>query len=65
VTPPHPADGLVAVGESFGIEHAFDPRQVIEFALAAGDDNPMHHDAELARGSRFGRLIVSGTQLLR
>jgi 3-hydroxybutyryl-CoA dehydratase len=62
VTPLPPIDSLVVVGESFSLEHRFDPRQVIEFARAAGDDNPLHHDAEVARRSRFGGLIVSGTQ---
>jgi acyl dehydratase len=57
-----PGDGFVVVGESFSTEHTFDPRQVIEFAVAAGDHNPLHHDAELAWASRFEGLIVSGTQ---
>jgi 3-hydroxybutyryl-CoA dehydratase len=28
---------------------------VIEFASAAGDNNPIHHDAEFAATTRFGR----------
>ena len=29
---------------------------------AVGDTNPIHHDAELAEKSRFGRLLASGPQ---
>ena len=31
------------------------------YARAVGDDNPVHHDAEFASATRFGRLIASGT----
>jgi len=37
------------------------PASVSEFARNVGDDNPVHHDAEYAAGTRFGRLIASGT----
>lgn len=33
---------------------------VAEFATAAGDSNPIHHDAEFAATTRYGRLIASG-----
>ena len=52
----------VAAGERFSREHTFRVEEVIGFALAAGDDNPLHHDAEFASNTRFGRLIVSGTR---
>ena len=32
------------------------------FARAAGDENPIHHDANHAANTRFGRPIASGTQ---
>ena len=51
----------VNVGDRFGREHAFTPQQVMEFSLAAGDDNPLHHDAAFAASSSYGGLIVSGT----
>ena len=31
------------------------------YAHAVGDTNPVHHDAELAAATRFGRPIASGT----
>lgn len=34
---------------------------VRRFALEAGDENPVHTDAEYSRGTRFGRPIASGT----
>jgi acyl dehydratase len=51
----------VLPGERFSREHQFRPEEVIAFAMAAGDDNPLHHDAERAADTRFGGLIVSGT----
>ena len=34
--------------------------QVIEYADASGDHNPLHLDEEFARGSPYGRPIVHG-----
>ncbi|MBX3660375.1 MAG: MaoC family dehydratase [Ramlibacter sp.] len=56
--PPSPP---VAVGHRFSREHQFTPEQVRAFSSAAGDTNPIHHDAALAAGTRFGGLIASGT----
>src|SRR5262245_37241211 len=38
------------------------PDSVAEYARAAGDNNPVHFDAEFAAHSRYRRLIASGTQ---
>ena len=51
----------VNVGDRFSREHTFTPQQVMEFALAAGDDNPLHFDAARAAASSYGGLIASGT----
>jgi 3-hydroxybutyryl-CoA dehydratase len=48
--------------ERFSAQVSLDPSTVSAFAHAVGDDNPVHHDAELAAQSRFGRLIASGPQ---
>jgi 3-hydroxybutyryl-CoA dehydratase len=48
--------------ERFSAVVALDPGTVSAFAQAVGDTNPVHHDAELAARSRFGRLIASGPQ---
>ena len=51
----------VNVGDRFSKEHVFTPQQVADFADAAGDDNPLHHDAATAAASAYGGLIASGT----
>lgn len=35
---------------------------VSSFAQASGDHNPIHHDPDFAKTTRFGRPIASGTQ---
>ena len=56
-----PAGAPIAPGYRFVRTHAFSEEQVSRFATAAGDENPLHHDTEFARGTRFGGLIASGT----
>jgi acyl dehydratase len=51
----------VGPGYHFSRPHTFDEAQVRAFALAAGDENPLHHDAAYAQGTRFGGLIASAT----
>lgn len=47
--------------ERFSSEIKLDPVCVADYAQAAGDDNPVHHDAAFAANTRYGRLIASGT----
>ena len=47
--------------ERFSSEVTLTPDLVAEYAHAAGDDNPVHHNSEFAAGTRYGRLIASGT----
>lgn len=46
--------------ERFSRKVALSPAMVVEFAKAAGDNNPMHHDPEFAATTRFGRPTASG-----
>ncbi len=46
--------------ERFCAEVTLSPAAVVEFANAAGDDNPIHHDAQFAATTRFGRPTASG-----
>jgi 3-hydroxybutyryl-CoA dehydratase len=48
--------------ERFSTDISLTPTEVAAFARAAGDQNPVHHDPVFAAGTRYGRLIASGTQ---
>ncbi|MBB2160485.1 MaoC family dehydratase [Gluconacetobacter sacchari] len=39
---------------------SFDEGSVRDIATLIGDTNPLHHDAAVAKASRFGHLIASG-----
>lgn len=47
--------------ERFSSEVTLTPAMVAAYAHAAGDTNPVHQDPTFAAGSRYGRLIASGT----
>jgi 3-hydroxybutyryl-CoA dehydratase len=49
--------------ERFSSEVVLSPTAVTEFANAAGDNNPIHHDATYAATTRFGRPTASGPHL--
>jgi len=53
---------LVRVGERITEEARFDKEEIAEFARLAGDFNPLHHDEEFAKTTRFGGIIASGPQ---
>ena len=46
--------------ERFSSEVTLSPATVVEFASAAGDNNPIHHDPEFSATTRFGRPTASG-----
>jgi acyl dehydratase len=50
------------IGEIFERVVTFDEAGAKAFALLVGDHNPIHHDEGFAAQSRFGGLIISGTQ---
>jgi acyl dehydratase len=47
-------------GERFSSEVTLSPSAVTDFAFVVGDTNPVHHDPEFAKSTRFGRPIASG-----
>ena len=47
--------------ERFSRQVKLSPVVVSEYAAAVGDSNPVHHDANFAASTRFGRAIASGT----
>lgn len=51
----------VRMGDIISGEVAFSGQAIREFALLAGDHNPLHHDDRMAKASVFGGLIASGT----
>lgn len=53
---------IVTPGARFERFVTFDEASAQAFATLAGDLNPIHHDRDFAKTSRFGGLIVSGTQ---
>ncbi len=48
--------------ERFSAQLSLEPSATQAFASAVGDTNPLHHDAEFAAATRFGRLLASGPQ---
>jgi 3-hydroxybutyryl-CoA dehydratase len=52
-----------AVGERFSEVVQMTVEDTVAFAKAAHDFNPLHHSHEAAAGSRYKKLIASGTQM--
>ena len=48
------------IGQSYAMSRAFTHQDVMDFAKLSHDLNPLHMDAEYARSTRFGQLIVPG-----
>ena len=53
---------LVKVGERITDEARFSMEEIVEFARLAGDFNPLHHDEEFAKTTRFEGIIACGPQ---
>lgn len=53
----------VAVGERIERQLRITADEASQFARLCGDENPIHHDAEHARRTRFGGIVLSGPQL--
>jgi acyl dehydratase len=52
----------VRIDEKFSQTITLSPDQASAFARAAGDHNPLHHDAAFAAATRYKRPLASGTQ---
>lgn len=50
------------VGQFFSHAICLDANSIQFFATLIGDLNPLHHNKEIAKKSRFGGVIASGTQ---
>ena len=54
------AKASLKVGETFSKRYEFDAAEIVAFAKAAHDPNPLHHDEAWAKRTRFGGLIACG-----
>ena len=54
---------LVKAGERITDEARFSKEEIGEFARLAGDFNPLHHDEEFAKTTRFRGIIACGPQI--
>ncbi len=52
----------VSIGFSFEKTITLSEEEISTFAKLSGDMNPLHHNEEIAKSSRFGGIIASGPQ---
>lgn len=57
------SDSLVQIGEKFSKQLELNEIEISHFARMCGDPNPLHHDLEYAKTTRFGQIIVSGPHI--
>ena len=62
MTKPTRAGRFARPGERFSTDVTLERDDIADFARAAGDANPIHHDEAHARGTRFGAVVASGAQ---
>ncbi len=48
------------IGQSHTMSRVFTQQEVLDFAKLSYDTNPLHTDAEFAKATQFGQLIVPG-----
>ena len=51
------------IGYTWTKPYRFTLENIKQFARDAGDENPLHHDDELAKASRFGSIIACGAHM--
>jgi len=54
---------LVQLGERIVSQVKLSEAEISQFAQMCGDSNPLHHDPEYARRTRFGCIIVCGPHI--
>ena len=52
--------GMPEIGQKAELTRAVSKRDIEMFTAISGDTNPLHYDEELAKGTRFGEIIVQG-----
>jgi len=57
---PVPSELMPAVGTTARRTRTVESKDIERFTEMTGDRNPLHYDEDLARRSRFGRVIVQG-----
>ena len=53
-------NGMPEVGQSARRSRAVTARDIELFTEISGDRNPLHYDEDLAKGTRFGEIVVQG-----
>ena len=61
--PPAAQGRLVQVGERITGQVSLSREEIATFARLSGDLNPLHHDEDYARHTRFGGIIACGPQV--
>lgn len=50
----------LSIGQSYEMSRSFTQQEIMGFSDLSYDTNPLHTDAEYAKNTRFGQLIVPG-----
>ncbi|MEU2613159.1 MaoC family dehydratase [Micromonospora sp. NPDC007271] len=53
-------NGAPKVGDKASLTRTVEWKDIERFTEMSGDRNPIHYDAELAAGTRFGGIVVQG-----
>jgi acyl dehydratase len=53
-------NGAPRVGDTASMSRTIEADDIVRFTELSGDRNPLHYDAVLAGGTRFGEIVVQG-----
>ncbi len=53
-------NGAPRVGDTASMSRTIGADDIVRFTELSGDRNPLHYDAVLAGGTRFGEIVVQG-----